>query len=175
MRRAIAAPCALLIACGTGTSEVREPVANRYPRVVEDQASPPAVVRLTLGPNCKRPQFSAVVEDPDLSDGIRSRWFVDPDQGFSTLAFAGTLTSVPSKTSLRDAPIKAPEQPFAAGSRLSEPGEHRLVLVIADGEFEQGIQTAPRMVELQDGGVRFDPTFTDSHTWFVTTDVVPCQ
>ena len=173
MRRALAlVPCAVWLGCGTPPQEV-EPRRNHYPRIVDGLSKPEdPVVKLELGSNCKIPGFSAVVEDPDLEDPIRSRWFVDPDVSFSGVSFtAPTLPS--SATSVRNTPIVAPQQLFDVGGKLAEAGQHRLVLVIADGEFGVGIETLPLNIVIHDAGVK-DPTYTDRFTWFVTTDRNGC-
>jgi hypothetical protein len=156
------------------------PRRNIAPRIVQDQAKPGAVtaIDLELGPNCRRPSFSVVVEDLDLADRIRNKWFVDPDQAFSTVNFS-TNPLNQSETSIRNTPFTAPTQLFSAGSKLAEPGQHFLTVVIADGEFEGGgIATLGRshVIPDGDGGTRvvIDPSHTDQFTWVINTTLSPC-
>jgi len=152
---------------------------NSYPRVREELATPGPVTDLALGTGCKRPVFSVVVEDPDLGDTLRNKWFVDPDGAFSTVSFS-TRSLDPSKTAVRNTAVIAPTQLFSAGSKLFDPGPHKLVVVIADGEFEGiGIETTGRthVVPADDGGTRIliDPSYTDKFQWDVTTSLTPCS
>ncbi len=154
------------------------PKKNSYPRIVEGLQKPTdQAVSLELGANCKRTVFSVVVEDPDVADRIRNKWFVDPDIGFTTVSFS-TQSLGESKLAIRNTPFSAPTQLFSPGSQLYEPGMHRLVVVIADGEFEaSSIATTPRSILVNiDGGSELfsDPSYTDTYTWNVTTSLAPC-
>lgn len=149
------------------------PKKNSRPSIVAGREKPGQEATLDIGTNCRPDTFSALVEDLDLSDRIRSRWFVDPDPMFSGVSFTGNTLEA-SKKAIRDTPMVAPPQLFSIGSPLREfttgKAPHRLVLVVADGEFEFGISSSPTASHtLPDGGTYIDPSYTASYTWFVTT------
>src|SRR5207248_2685321 len=112
-----------------------------------------------------------IVEDQDL-DQIRNIWFVDPDSNFSTLFTQGAPVSTDGGS--RIASETFPVNPVVIGT-LSEPAEHRLTVVIADGEFTRGPSgendaTLPLPPKpLSDGGTFTDTAYTDSFTWIVTS------
>jgi hypothetical protein len=150
------------------------PTKNRPPRILEGSAVPQQQVSIPVGFNCTPErwagifEFSAKVEDPDVDNPIRNRWFVDPDDKHTTVFFQG-LTLPPSTKPTRDTPVKAPAN-LIASSPLSTPGKRRLVLVISDGEFEEGVTPTRRLVRLPDGGLTEDLSYTDSFTWLVNSD-----
>jgi hypothetical protein len=146
---------------------------NQVPRIVESTVLPGQVTTLRLGTNCTRTLFSAVVEDRDIADRIRTRWFVDPSNTFTGYVLGGKAAD-PSSMAAR-LPTSPPPDLYETISPLTVQGQHRLTLVISDGEFTDGINTLPRVRVLLDGGTFDEPTYTDSYTWFVTTDLSPCQ
>jgi hypothetical protein len=153
------------------------PKKNSPPRILPGLERPASPLLLELGDNCRHEPFSINVEDPDRADRIRSKWFVDPDSMFTGVSFSSnTLTE--SQTTVRNAPIKSPTQLFSASSLLDTIGPHKVTVVIADGEFELGIQTSPRthVVVASDGGtlVIEDPSLIAYYTWSVTTTKTPC-
>lgn len=149
------------------------PKKNSPPRFLESTVKPPQVAPLQLGDGCPLPRFEVSVEDPDPADPIRSRWWVDPDTEFTKPSFVGRVLD-PSSTARRAAPVTGPTALTAQGGPLRVTGEHRLVVVIADGEFSDGIQTRPNSQKLPDGGTVDDPTYTATLSWTLTTDLTPC-
>lgn len=148
---------------------------NQVPRILEDQLEPSLVTTLQLGSNCMPVPFRASVEDRDLADRIRIRWYVDVESEFQSKYSVSGGVLEPAASTARP-PFQSPPALFAAPSPLAVAGQHRLTLVIADGEFiDNGISTLRRPRALTDGGTIDDLTYTDSFTWFVNTSLSPCQ
>ncbi len=152
------------------------PQRNSPPRVVVGQTQPQQVVTLLLGDGCRQPSFEAKVEDPDLKDVIRNRWFIDPN-GTHTSLFTDGQPLPESLTSIRSSSVKMPTTLFTA-SPLATAGTHVIELLIADGELSEGAQPFVRTVTgaLPDGGrgTLTDQSYVDTYQWFVTTDLKPC-
>ncbi len=146
------------------------PKKNSPPRIVTvDPASP---VPVKLGLNCKVQQFRVVVEDPDVGDPIRNKWFTELDP----LGLGGTTLAV-EDAGTRSKPVQPPSTLFSATSiYATNRGKHKLTVVIADGEFSEGDTLVERVVgTLKDGGVQYNPAYTDSYTWDIdTSDGTPC-
>lgn len=149
------------------------PRRNSPPRILLNTVTPQ--LDTNVGPNC-RPAFSFNVEDPDTGDLIRNRWFVFKQGEARTLYFDGRALQ-PSTTAVRQTRVVAPDALFSAASELVQNGEHRLEVVIADGELGEGATPLPRTRGLPDGGTVDDPTYIDSFVWFVNTSdtTPPCQ
>lgn len=151
-----------------------ERARNLAPRIIGVQ---PQLYGFTipLGEGCSpqtwsRLEFRAFVSDPN-DDFIRDRWFVDPDQNYSTAMWQGRRIPGPAGSGMTT--VEA--QPnIIAMTELSKPGDHRLELFVSDGEFTQGIQTLPESVTLLDGGRTDDFKYTDSVMWVVKSDPQVC-
>jgi hypothetical protein len=74
--------------------------------------------------------------------------------------------------------ITAPPPLGRAGSELIQNGEHRVEVVVSDGEFDgTSTKTLPRSRPLLDGGTIDDPTYIDTYVWIVKTSdtLTACQ
>lgn len=144
---------------------------NSPPRIVLTSVKPD--LDTTIGPLCKR-EFSFSVEDPDVGDPIRHRWFVY--KPFEQPFLIGGAGFLPGGSSIvRPNKIVAPPSLFNSASELMQNGEHRLEVVIADGELgdvDQPLERDP--TPLPDGGTVVDKTYIDSYVWIVkTSDTTP--
>ena len=149
---------------------------NRPPRILVEAIVPGTPVTLKLNVTCKLQEFRVPVEDPDVDDKIRNKWFID-DESLSTGGLGGHTLDPSDAGTRRSAPVVPPTQIFSpAGVFTKEPGAHKLTVVIADGEFSEGINLVPRPFgNLSDGGTLFNPAYTDSFTWDIDTkDQSPC-
>jgi hypothetical protein len=144
------------------------PPKNRPPRIILSLVKPPSI-DTSYKPGCDLP-FSFSVEDPDVSDVIRSRWFVYSSGAPRGLAFVGP-TALGGTTVQRGQTFTAPIELKGPSSELIQNGEHRLEAVIADGEFE-GNSTETRQREplaMPDGGTVTDVSYIDTYVWIVKT------
>jgi hypothetical protein len=146
---------------------------NSPPRIIPSTIQP-ADIDVSYGPNCILP-FSVNVEDPDVADLIRVKWFVYPPGGKPLISIDGK-TILGGSTAVRAKAVTAEDAPTlkSAASELIQNGEHRLEVFIADNEFEAtttagAISTTPRNRSLPDGGSVDDPSYFDSHVWIVKT------
>lgn len=139
---------------------------NRPPRLVEELSRPEGPeVRVRAEEGCVPLEFSAQVEDADLDDDIRYRWFVD-----DVLVADGVVRN-PTVELLRAEALAWSEIPRAPASPLRAPGTHVVELIAADAELV-GREPLPRRPRPDGGG---DPTYADSRTWVVTVeDGPPC-
>ena len=130
-------------------------------------------IDVRIAPMC-REEFQASVEDADLEDTIRSRWYIDPDPKFTNQSpDQGDAVEGPSLIPQRQSPVRPPPSFTADGSKLANGGLHRVVLVVTDGVFlGQNITDVGFATVLPDGGT--DPYGIDTFEWFVNT-VKTCQ
>lgn len=148
------------------------PQANRPPRIVPTLPIRPQLDSSFLptkdGNPCPLP-FAFSVEDPDISDVIRTRWFVYEPGADRSVSFTGDRVPA-GLTAVRPTTVTAPPALGRTGSALIQNGEHRVEVVIADNEFDgPDIDTLPKPRTLPDGGVVEDKAYTDSYIWIVTT------
>lgn len=146
--------------------------ANRPPRIVPSLPIKPQLDSSFLptkdGNPCPLP-FQFNVEDPDISDQIRTRWFVYAPGATRSVSFTGDLVS-PGLTAIRPKTVTAPPALGRTGSDLVQNGEHRVEVVIADNEFVgPDVETLPFTRPLPDGGTVEDKSYTDSYIWIITT------
>lgn len=148
---------------------------NSPPRILLNTVTPQVKATLDLGINCKRIGFSVNVEDPDVGDLIRNRWFVDPNEQHTTQGFDGT--ELRGATTAVRTNAAAPPSDIYSGTLANE-GTHVVEVVISDGELSQGATPRPNSIQgpLADGG--FGPvediTYIDTYSWFITTRSMPC-
>ncbi|MCP3143811.1 hypothetical protein [Pyxidicoccus xibeiensis] len=137
---------------------------NRPPRLVEELSRPEGYeVRVRAEEGCAPLEFSARVDDPDLDDDIRYRWFVD-----DVLVADGVVRNTDLEQ-LRAVPLSWSEIPRVPDSPLREPGTHVVELIAADAEI-LGREPQPRRPRPDGGG---DPTYADSRAWVVTVEPGP--
>jgi hypothetical protein len=137
---------------------------DRPPRLVEEFSWPPGYqVRVTADQGCTPIEFSARVEDPDLDDDIRYRWFVNDD-----LKSEDVVRNTTSEM-LRAEPLAWSVTPRNPDGALPGPGTYLVELIAADAEFV-GREPQPRRPRPDGGG---DPTYADSRVWVVTVEPGP--
>lgn len=157
----------LLAAVSTCTSPpAPEPQLNRPPRIVLATLQPPGV-DTDYKPGCPLP-FAASVEDWDVEDTIRSRWYVFAPGGAFGLPYSGQSLAA-SDRALRSEQLTPPEE--LRTSALYQNGQHHLMLAVADGEFaSNGTDTIYRTLQLPDGGTIYDPSYVDAWVWLVNSN-----
>jgi hypothetical protein len=156
---------------------------NRPPRILEETAklnNEPLRRVLTWGndPGC-RLEFEAFVEDPDIDDPVRFRWYVDyepgtPDAGSSDRQLPideGERAS--SGEALRTPSVSLVVQ--TQNNAKFGPGDHVVTLMAFDGylaAFEgPGIMPEPDVVP---GSSAKNPRYSTTFDWFVTIQNGPC-
>jgi hypothetical protein len=156
------------------------PQKNRPPRIRPSPSKPDvdsSFLPSFMGSPCPLP-FQFNVEDPDLADNIRTRWFVYQPGAGRGVAFQGQ-TVLGSTTPIRGTTVTAPITLNGPGSELIQNGEHRVEVVIADGEFAGSttelLPRSPRI--LPDGGTIEDQSYIDTYLWIVKTSdtLTACQ
>lgn len=162
---------------GVLPSELR--AKNRPPRIVGFE--PSQRFTLHLGEGCKPREFKVTIDDPEVGDRLRSRWFPDRDPDRNDFRDGADISPTPGEGTTRSQPAIAPDFIFTLSS-LTRAGNHTLEVVVADGDFFSGdgiIQTndavRKRQVLMPDGTVLEDENYSDSFTWVLTTDLSPCQ
>ena len=171
---------ALLVGCGGAPSTPE--IKNKPLRVLSGQ-SDPATRELTLrtGTCAPTPKFSAAVDDPDLTDVVRSLWFIDPNE-----RYAGGVSGNPAvitESTVRE--VKAPPVFLQQLTALSDGRKHRVEVVVTDGELLEDEVVDPLTMErkpflkvmrpsvaLTDGGTQQVEAFRDEYLWLV--EVTPC-
>ncbi len=143
-----------LVLCGCGKPPQKE--ANRAPSVAE--SSPPSPVAIGNGPNC-RLTFSATIADPDVSDVLVAKWFVD-DRSQSAAPVAEEELPPNARTARWVQLVGSASSPLHAG------GEHLVELVVSDGLL-LGREPQPRQ-RLSDGAEI--QTFAVTHAWTVQVE-----
>jgi hypothetical protein len=142
------------------------PKRNSPPRIIPKTVEPS--LDTSYKPGCPNP-FTLQVEDVDVADVIYNRWFVYQPGAKPVTYFDGDRLLSGTKP-VRDRAITPPTPLFSAASELTQNGEHRVEVVIADGQFEGSTtETEGRSRTLADGGVIIDPTYIDSYVWIVRT------
>ena len=158
----------------------RPSILNPHPQMETD-------LDIDISCRLKNVPFTASVEDLDITDAIRNRWFVDPDATFASASYDGVtvpgLVALPDggqPNPVRETLIQAPSGVYLDPAFANFPGmTHQVTLVIADGEFLTGINVVPRAtvdVTAPDGGTMqlTDPNYTATYTWIVQPKLAPC-
>lgn len=148
------------------------PRRNTPPRIVRWQ---PERLPLTFysGTGCVNTTFSVFVADEDLSDTLRSYWFVDRTQDSAPYNGAPVFGS----SNLTREVVAPSGGRFATELTNLSTGSHSVSVFVTDGDFQEivdGNITAnnPPLL-LPDGGLVDDEAYVDSHSWFVKVE--PCQ
>ena len=148
------------------------PKKNSPPRILLGTVHPS--LDYSLKPGCPNP-FTFNVEDPDISDPIYNRWFVYAPGAKPVAYFDGE--KLPSGTKAqRDKAITPPIPLLNISSELNQNGEHRLEVVIADGQFigSSATDVEQHQKTMPDGGLADDSSYIDSYVWVVkTSDSLP--
>ena len=136
--------------------------------VDQDPREPRRVYRNSTACPSQNPTFKLIVDDEDIADTVRSRWFV------GTQSFEGRNVTA---TGSRGREVAAPtESGFRAVLANLTAGRTELLTVyVADTEvrlIEGQITVEPRERVLPDGTVVEDEGSLDSFTWVL--DVEPC-
>ncbi|XXF74998.1 hypothetical protein P2318_18165 [Myxococcaceae bacterium GXIMD 01537] len=143
---------------------------NRPPRIVESQVQPADRIIQDFGAGglCEV-EFSIIVEDPDVDDSISVRWYVDGNPLRQETKLTNNGQALRSDRATLRASLRAANSPLAA------PGTHLVEAFVADG-FTIDREPAPdRTIKLPDGGVIYDPVYTATYAWFVSTVQGDCQ
>lgn len=153
------------------------PALNRPPRLLGDRMNVGGTysnkVTVGMGTDCPQVVFEGWVEDPDIADTVRYRWFVD----YNPSATAPLIQRRPVATgtlATTGEPLRAAVTwavtPESVDNPLT-PGVHLVQLIVTDGILE--IEDAPTKtpppdpVEGVDGG---NPRYIDEYSWYVTVD-----
>ncbi|MER2567074.1 MAG: hypothetical protein ABTQ32_40480 [Myxococcaceae bacterium] len=174
-------PSLALLSCG---SAVPEPAIENEPvRVISGQARP-AMRELTLrvGSCAQREQFSVMVEDPDVTDTLRSLWFIDPNERYS----GGTPGNPAGSGTSATRELRATAQFMIGLEALTDGRKHRIEVVVTDGEFLEDAITDPLTMELKpylkvtrpsiplrDGGTQLVEAYRDDYVWLVEVSSCP--
>ena len=149
------------------------PQKNSPPRILLTQIKPAQDSSFLpknpmTGQNCTLP-FSFFVEDPDVADAIRVRWFVFAPGATRGNAIAGDKTISGGVSTLRPGSVTAPLG--LHNTELAQNGDHRVEVEIADGFFDDTSPTGtePKFRSMPDGGVLKDDAYIDSYLWIVKT------
>ena len=144
---------------------------NGPPRIID--VDPQRFYTVRLGAGCPTTAtFKAQVDDPDISDPIRVRCFVDPGNNESAPFTEGNIVPAANATTRPDKATCS--LPLSIGKDLGQLGQHFVEILVADGELE-GRKTRPREEALPDGGSVPNPAYTDSFTWVVQATNESCQ
>lgn len=170
----------VLVGCGGAPSTPE--IKNSPLRVISGMADP-ATREITLRSGTCAPtqKFSVSVDDPDVTDVVRSLWFIDPNE-----RYAGGASGNPAVTTgstLRE--VRAPGVFMQQVAGLVDGRKHRVEVVVTDGEFVEEALIDPLTMErkpflkvmrpsvaLRDGGTQQVEAFRDEYVWLV--EVTPC-
>jgi hypothetical protein len=154
------------------------PRLNSPPRIIRGLVRPAQrEAKVYTGAGC-RTEFAVVVEDTDLGDTLRSRWFIDPNNEYTSTpgTFAQDGPRVPGGTEPTRTMKEAPQLQTAL-TGLTDSQAHRLEVWVTDGEFSEyndpppgGLTVVGQMVTMPDGGQVENPAFFDSYEWLVTVE-----
>lgn len=148
------------------------PKRNSPPRIVR---AAPDRLPLTFysGTGCTNDPFAVYVADDDLSDTLRSFWFIDRTQ--DSAPYNGAVVFGGSSLTRE---LVAP-----TGSRFSTEltnlttGSHYVSVFVTDGDFQEIVDgniiadRPPRL--LPDGGLVEDVAYVDTYSWFLKVEPCP--
>lgn len=172
-----------LLGCG---SAVPEPAIENAPvRVISGQSRPAARESTLRIGSCSQEAFTVVVDDPDISDTIRSRWFIDPDARYAGGTAANSGIPLMTGSTLREVKASAAFMQ-QVGGLVGDGRKHRVEVVVTDGEFLEDAITDPLTMELKpylkvmrpsiplrDGGTQLVEAFRDDYVWLVEVSSCP--
>lgn len=148
------------------------PKRNSPPRIVRWQ---PERLPLTFysGTGCANTPFSVYVADEDLSDTLRSYWFIDRTQ--DSAPYNGAV--VFGGSSLTREVVAPGGGRFTTELSNLTTGSHYVSVFVTDGDFQEIVDgniiadRPPRL--LTDGGLVEDVAYVDTYSWFLKVE--PCQ
>ena len=138
----------LLVAAMAGGCILPPPVSieqgtNQRPIVLTEQVKP-AAASVDLNLNCSRCTFTLQTDDPDQTDTVSTRWFLDYDDG--NIDPIGFFDAPPAGGSFRS-PINYPLDLQQRFPRQSDEGTtHTLDVVLSDRGFADSGQPLNRSV-----------------------------
>ena len=121
------------------------------------------------GTSCLNESFTVTVDDEDISDTIRSRWFIKGQ------SFEGRLVTTTGSRG-REVPAPTDSAFKALLSNLEAAKTELLTVYVADTEVrvvDGKVVIEPRMRVLPDGTSVQDDGYSDSFTWVLTVEA--CQ
>lgn len=148
---------------------------NRPPRILEYSVLP-SQLRSTRGFNCKM-QFSALVEDPDIDDTLKYRWYFDyaAENQVQRLPVAdGRLD--PNGSVLRGSATLKPEPTQENFPVLKNNTTHVVTLLVTDGNLDAsqgpGAIPDPDVVEpgVDGGPALTNPRYSVTYSWIIDFD-----
>ncbi len=159
--------------------------ANRPLRLIPGLAQPQQrETTVQLASNCTaRTSFSVTVNDPDVSDPIVARWFIDPNERY----VGGTPGNpgVPTSGGSTEREVRAPPTFTNLLGALTDGRKHRVEVLVTDGEFREDELTDPltmekkpflkvvgRSVNTPSGVVMVEP-YRDEYVWLVEVRSCP--
>mgnify|MGYP001343013206 CR=1 FL=1 len=153
------------------------PARNRPPRIFF--TAPERSFKFSIGMNCKPPTVQAGVEDADLQDLIRIKWFTYEGNGTDMPTQSFDRATLPeSAEARRSPPLEPPPTVFNQGLLTRTGVARQLEVVVSDGEFSADGQgnliSLPRRVDGPDGGLIDNITYIDRYVWVVDTVNEPC-
>jgi hypothetical protein len=145
--------------------------------LIPDNAQPPQQrIAYYSSTQCNNPVFSIGVKDEDLSDTMRSLWFIDKGVGNTVVTYSPTPVGASTTSSGRQ--ITAPTASFTNALANLTPGTHLVTVYVTDSEFEEvatpmaPVRVRRAQVVLPDGQTAPDTAYVVSFTWVL--DVEPC-
>lgn len=156
------------------------PRRNSPPRILAESLEPDQPRKtIYLGPaseTCPPPEFSLTVADDDVTDQLRSMWFVNAENGYiasptnPVFAFSGGVIYGAGEVNRQ---VKAPGSMLTYLASLKDGRSHLVEVWVTDGEFE--IDAPPTKVTrpprtLPDGTEVRDYGYTDSNLWDITVE-----
>lgn len=172
----------MLFGCGGAASTPA--IINGPVRVISGLADPAARETTIRSGTCAPTQkFSVSVDDPDLTDTVRSLWFIDPNERYVGGMFGNPAAPVMTGSTVRE--VRAPPLFLQQVARLTDGRKHRIEVVVTDGEFVEDELVDPVTTErkpflkvmrpsvaLRDGGTQPVEAYRDEYVWLV--EVTPC-
>lgn len=161
--------------------------ANRPPRILQEQVKPEQRESTArLGPQCPRARFEVTVDDPNTSDRINARWFIDPNERYvaepGKPVVQGNPGALTSGSTIRLLQANTQFLTQLASFR----GVHRVEVIVTDGEFIESekpdgngdpvpyLDVFRPSFRSSTGEVIPVEAYRDEFVWIVDVDTAPC-
>lgn len=145
--------------------------------LIPENAQPPQQrIAYYSSTQCNNPVFSIGVKDDDLSDTMRSLWFIDKETSRTVVTYSPSVVNPTTTSPGRQ--ITAPTVSFTNALANLTPGTHLVTVYVTDSEFEEvadpkdPVRVRRAQVVLADGQTAPDTAYVVSFTWVL--DVEPC-
>lgn len=165
--------------------------ANRPPRIIPGLSKPEkreSTVQVDL--SCPREPFSVRVDDPNITDELRARWFIDPNERYvadtgqppAIEGNSGVLLGGGSTVRL----VQSNTQFFTQLGAFADGRPHRVEVVITDGSFQENqrpdvngnlqpfLDVSRPPVRTTSGEVISVEAFRVDYVWLVVADNLRC-